>query len=143
MVPAGFSRSSLKGASSASISIQEKLDGKPVDWMEQVSDKQYQAGLAPDEMSCHECPRFFSAACARGETCRKSIRMVPNMLTHYSGSNGTEASMKWTSFQGVADRQVLYLTTIGRRTGLPREIEIWFVVWCEHFYLFAETGEAA
>jgi deazaflavin-dependent oxidoreductase (nitroreductase family) len=51
--------------------------------------------------------------------------------------------MTWASFQYVAERQVLYLTTIGRRTGLPREIEIWFVVWCEHFYLFAETGEAA
>jgi len=36
------------------IAIQEKLDGKPVDWMEQISDEQYQAGLAPDEMSCHE-----------------------------------------------------------------------------------------
>ena len=39
--------------------------------------------------------------------------------------------------------QVLHLTTIGRRTGLPREIEIWFVVYRERFYLFAETGEAA
>jgi hypothetical protein len=26
---------------------------------------------------------------------------------------------------------------------LPREIEIWFVVYCDHFYLFAETREAA
>jgi deazaflavin-dependent oxidoreductase (nitroreductase family) len=26
---------------------------------------------------------------------------------------------------------------------LPREIEIWFVVCRERFYLFAETGEAA
>jgi deazaflavin-dependent oxidoreductase (nitroreductase family) len=43
----------------------------------------------------------------------------------------------------LADEQVLYLTTIGRRTGLPREIEIWFVVRCERFYLFAETREAA
>jgi deazaflavin-dependent oxidoreductase (nitroreductase family) len=43
----------------------------------------------------------------------------------------------------VADEQVLYLTTIGRATGLPREIEIWFVVSGERFYLFAETGEAA
>ena len=41
------------------------------------------------------------------------------------------------------DNQVLYLTTIGRRTGLPREIEIWFVVRCERLYLFAETREAA
>ena len=48
-----------------------------------------------------------------------------------------------TSLKSVADKQVLYLTTLGRRTGLPREIEIWFVVWCERLYLFAETGEAA
>jgi deazaflavin-dependent oxidoreductase (nitroreductase family) len=51
--------------------------------------------------------------------------------------------MTWTSTQDVADQQVLYLTTIGRRTGLPREIEIWFVVCGERFYLFDETGEAA
>ena len=43
----------------------------------------------------------------------------------------------------IADEQVLYLTTIGRTTGLPREIEIWFVVCRERFYLLAETGEAA
>jgi deazaflavin-dependent oxidoreductase (nitroreductase family) len=47
------------------------------------------------------------------------------------------------SIQGFADHKVLYLTTVGRRTGLPREIEIWFVVHGERFYLFAETGEAA
>jgi len=46
-------------------------------------------------------------------------------------------------FQSVADKQVLYLTTIGRTTGLPREIEIWFIVRRERFYLFAETREAA
>ena len=51
--------------------------------------------------------------------------------------------MNSTSIQDIADKQVLYLTTIGRRTGLPREIEIWFVVCCERLYLFAETGEAA
>jgi deazaflavin-dependent oxidoreductase (nitroreductase family) len=45
--------------------------------------------------------------------------------------------------QSIANEQVLYLTTIGRRRGLPREIEIWFVVCGESFYLFAETGEAA
>ena len=45
--------------------------------------------------------------------------------------------------QDIADKKVLYLTTVGRRTGLPREIEIWFVVCREHLYLFAETGEAA
>jgi deazaflavin-dependent oxidoreductase (nitroreductase family) len=43
----------------------------------------------------------------------------------------------------LAEQQVLHLTTTGRRTSLPREIEIWFVVCGERFYLFAETREAA
>jgi deazaflavin-dependent oxidoreductase (nitroreductase family) len=47
------------------------------------------------------------------------------------------------NFQDVADKKVLYLATIGRKTSLPREIEIWFVIHCARFYLFAETGEAA
>lgn len=51
--------------------------------------------------------------------------------------------MTAVTLQSVADQQVLDLTTIGRRTGLPRQIEIWFVVCRERFYLFAETGEAA
>ena len=51
--------------------------------------------------------------------------------------------MTWSSIQQVAEKQVLYLTTTGSRTSLPREIEIWFVVCGERFYLFAETGEAA
>ena len=51
--------------------------------------------------------------------------------------------MTWSTIQDVAREQVLYLTTTGRRTGLPREIEIWFIVFRDRFYLFAETGEAA
>jgi deazaflavin-dependent oxidoreductase (nitroreductase family) len=54
-----------------------------------------------------------------------------------------EGSTARESLQSVADEQVLYLTTIGRTTGLPREIEIWFVVCRERLYLFAETAEAA
>ena len=69
--------------------------------------------------------------------------MVPQMSTQYRGSNGTEASMACASLKSVAGKQVLSLTTVGRRTGLPREIEIWFVLWCERLYLFAETREAA
>jgi len=65
------------------------------------------------------------------------------MSTQYRGSNGTEASMRCARLESVADERVLCLTTVGRRTGLPREIEIWFVVWCERLYLFAETREAA
>src|SRR5437660_4250463 len=52
-------------------------------------------------------------------------------------------SMDRASIQEFAADKVLYLTTIGRRTGLPRDIEIWFVVYRDRFYLFAETGEAA
>ena len=51
--------------------------------------------------------------------------------------------MTGASLPSVADKQILYLTTIGRTTGLPRQIEIWFVVCRERFYLFAERGEAA
>ena len=47
--------------------------------------------------------------------------------------------MTCANLKSVADKQVLYLTTAGRSTGLPREIEIWFVVWCERLYLFAEA----
>jgi deazaflavin-dependent oxidoreductase (nitroreductase family) len=58
-------------------------------------------------------------------------------------SGETEAPMTGARIRDVADERVLYLTTIGLRTGLPRQIEIWFVVCRERFYLFAETGEAA
>jgi deazaflavin-dependent oxidoreductase (nitroreductase family) len=51
--------------------------------------------------------------------------------------------VKQIAFQSIADQQVLYLTTIGCSTGLPREIEIWFVVCRDRFYLLAEKGEAA
>jgi len=42
------------------------------------------------------------------------------------------------AFDEVAALPFLYLTTTGRKTGLPREIEIWFVVHCGSFYVFAE-----
>ena len=50
--------------------------------------------------------------------------------------------MESTALHSVANEQVLHLTTMGRRTRLPREIEIWFVVCRQSFYLFAENGEA-
>ena len=37
----------------------------------------------------------------------------------------------------------LYLTTTGRRTGVAREIEIWFTELGGHVYLIAEHGERA
>lgn len=39
--------------------------------------------------------------------------------------------------------QFLYLTTTGCRTGLPREIEIWFTTRRGFYYLVAEHGERA
>ena len=46
------------------------------------------------------------------------------------------------TLQYLADRQVFRLTNSARTVGLPREIEIWFVVCRSRVYLFAETGEA-
>jgi len=37
----------------------------------------------------------------------------------------------------------LYLTTTGRRSGLPREIEIWFTELDGRFYVIAEHRERA
>jgi deazaflavin-dependent oxidoreductase (nitroreductase family) len=39
--------------------------------------------------------------------------------------------------------EFLYLTTTGRRSGLPREIEIWFTSQDGRYHLVAETGERA
>jgi len=42
-----------------------------------------------------------------------------------------------------SNHQFLYLATTGRRTGLPREIEIWFVERNRRFYILAEHGYKA
>ncbi|HYR91223.1 MAG TPA: nitroreductase family deazaflavin-dependent oxidoreductase [Terriglobia bacterium] len=39
--------------------------------------------------------------------------------------------------------QFVYLTTTGRKTGLAREIEIWFVERDGHIYILAEHGYKA
>ena len=41
------------------------------------------------------------------------------------------------------DQQFLYLTTIGRKTGLARQIEIWFVELDGRVYILAEHGYKA
>jgi deazaflavin-dependent oxidoreductase (nitroreductase family) len=38
----------------------------------------------------------------------------------------------------ITELPVLYLTTVGRSSGLPRQIEIWFVAAGGKFYLLAE-----
>jgi deazaflavin-dependent oxidoreductase (nitroreductase family) len=40
-------------------------------------------------------------------------------------------------------RPFLYLTTRGRRTGRPREIEIWYTAHGGRYYVIAEHGERA
>jgi deazaflavin-dependent oxidoreductase (nitroreductase family) len=42
-----------------------------------------------------------------------------------------------------AGTEVLHLTTTGRRSGQPREIEIWFTERAARFYVIAEEGERA
>jgi deazaflavin-dependent oxidoreductase (nitroreductase family) len=39
--------------------------------------------------------------------------------------------------------QYLYLTTTGRRSGLPREIEIWFTRNANCYYVISEHGRKA
>jgi deazaflavin-dependent oxidoreductase (nitroreductase family) len=51
--------------------------------------------------------------------------------------------MNSPTFNGLAGEQVLHLITIGRVTGQPRQIEIWFIFRRDRFYIFAEQGEAA
>jgi deazaflavin-dependent oxidoreductase (nitroreductase family) len=41
------------------------------------------------------------------------------------------------------EEQYLYLTTAGRKTGLPREIEIWFVAFDGKFYVLAQNRHKA
>ncbi len=43
----------------------------------------------------------------------------------------------------MADEEFLYLTTTGRNTGQPREIEIWFVTAQGKYYVLAEHREQA
>jgi len=45
--------------------------------------------------------------------------------------------------EGSPGDQFLYLTTTGRKTGRPREIEIWFVASGGRFYVLAEDFLAA
>jgi deazaflavin-dependent oxidoreductase (nitroreductase family) len=43
----------------------------------------------------------------------------------------------------AGDAEFLYLTTTGRRSGQPREIEIWFTRHEGRYYLIAEHGNQA
>jgi len=43
----------------------------------------------------------------------------------------------------ISKLQFIYVTTTGRKTGLPREIEIWFVERQGKFYIFAEHFDKA
>ena len=44
---------------------------------------------------------------------------------------------------GEAETEFLYLTTTGRRSDQPREIEIWFTHHEGRYYLIAEHGDQA
>lgn len=55
------------------------------------------------------------------------------------------SAIKYVTVVGVSgetsDPQFLYLTTVGRKTGLPRQIEIWFVRSDDLLYVLAEHHE--
>lgn len=46
-------------------------------------------------------------------------------------------------FERLADEDVCYLTTTGRTTGRPHEIEIWFGIRDGTLYLLSGGGDAA
>jgi len=51
----------------------------------------------------------------------------------------TPSCDKFLKFGGeMPEAQYLYLTTIGRKTGNPHEIEIWFVEYEGNYYLVSE-----
>jgi deazaflavin-dependent oxidoreductase (nitroreductase family) len=45
--------------------------------------------------------------------------------------------------EGPAPEQFLYLATVGRRTGLPHLIEIWFVEHAGRYYVVSERRDAS
>src|ERR1700691_6135006 len=64
---------------------------------------------------------------------------LPKSFANSLKRTNQNSSSKTNSF----DReQYLYLTTRGRRSGLPREIEIWFTHRNGRFYLIAEYPTA-
>src|SRR5690242_7266365 len=63
-------------------------------------------------------------------------------LTHFANSlkrTSPSSSSKTSSFEG---EQYLYLTTRGRKSGMPREIEIWFTSHHRFFYVIAEYASS-
>lgn len=62
--------------------------------------------------------------------------------SHGTSSRRSGASSKPRVVE-PGDAPYLYLTTTGRRSGLPREIEIWFIRRDGRYYVIAETGERA
>jgi deazaflavin-dependent oxidoreductase (nitroreductase family) len=46
-------------------------------------------------------------------------------------------------FERLSDEDVCYLTTIGRRSGKPHEIEIWFGIRDGRLYLLSGGGDGA
>src|SRR5947199_9090235 len=69
-----------------------------------------------------------------------SVCWIP--LTNFANSlkkTSPSSSSKISSFEG---EQYLYLTTRGRKSGTPREIEIWFTNYNGRFYLIAEHASS-
>ena len=48
-----------------------------------------------------------------------------------------------TDGRGLGDLDYCYLTTTGRHTGSPHQIEIWFAISDAHVYLLSGAGDHA
>jgi len=63
---------------------------------------------------------------------------VTNFANSLKKTNPSSNSRTSDLAEAVSRESYLYLTTRGRRSGLPREIEIWFTLQAGRFYVIAE-----
>src|SRR5262245_30426283 len=78
-------------------------------------------------------PRSHSVrSCARAPAARESAASVTPRSRHAP-----------TGYHAAVTAEFLYLTTTGRVSGAPREIEIWFTEDAGRYYVIAEHGDRA
>ena len=75
------------------------------------------------------------------------MRAMPTSLSPDARPEATDTSSasgrRMSADEEMPAPEFLYLTTRGRRSGQPREIEIWFTERGGRYYVIAEHGNAA
>src|SRR5881628_3053132 len=79
----------------------------------------------------------------RGRGTRAAEHGLPAHAPGGRDDPGCDRARRWPGPPGLGTPSTLYLTTTGRRTGRPREIEIWFTQRGGRYYLVAELRERA